>query len=290
MVVMLCGVGSGLSAQQFNVTYLDGRVEVQSSAEWVQLSIGDRVSADSKLTLGEDSYVELSGAGALIRISQPGRYSIHELFAANRKLEASSANAAIAGVLRNLVTTHTAKQSTAMGARAANEGTQQQDNWVYSTAQVSLEDGKEFIESGEYTKAIERFHKALNEASAGEAPEIKYYLAYAYSLDGNTRDSFKQLSEVQPAGGEEWASDYALLKAKLLLDTNAFNPAITLLTGQGEVLQQDEQRAAMYFFLLALGYRGIGDTENEKTSLTKVISMPSDSNVAYAASELLKTP
>jgi hypothetical protein len=44
----------------------------------------------------------------------------------------------------------------------------------------------------------------------------------------------------------------------------------------------------MYFFLLALGYRGNGDTENERKSLSKVIDMQADSDIGTAAQELLK--
>ena len=80
------------------------------------------------------------------------------------------------------------------------------------------------------------------------------------------------------ASQEGWAPDYALLKAKFFVDTCAFNQAIELLMGVGQsgVLREDEQRASMYFFLLALGYRGISDMENEKRTLSKVTSMPSN--------------
>ena len=289
LVVLLFGTAFNLNAQQLSVAYLEGEVEMQSGVKWVQLSIGDEIPADSKLRLGEGSYIELRGASASFSFSQPGTYSLRELINASRKTETNKFNAAIVGVLQNLVTNHTVNLGAAAGARGANKSTQEQEDWMNSTAQVFLEAGKEFIESGEYAKAIDRFQKALSVASADEVPEIKYYLAYAYSLNGNTRDTFRQISEVRPTG-EEDGPDYALLKAKFFLDTSAFNQAVEVLTAQSEVLQQDQQRATMYFFLLALGYRGIGDKENERKSLSRVISMSSARNIGHAASGANKRP
>jgi tetratricopeptide (TPR) repeat protein len=153
-----------------------------------------------------------------------------------------------------------------------------------------LDSGKEYIRSGQYDLAIQQFDQALDAATHNEAPRVHYYLAYAYSLSGDTREALKQAAGLQPSGADEWASDFIILKAKLLVDSSAFAQAIAWLTQNGNDLSGDAQRAAIYDFLLGVGYRGVGDTSNEKVALSKVTAMSAESDLGKAAAGLLQNP
>lgn len=80
-----------------------------------------------------------------------------------------------------------------VGARGANKSKSVEDAWVTSDAKVFLDERKDFIESGEYAKAIDELEQALDAASTAEQPEVMYFLGYAISLNGDTRDSLKQV-------------------------------------------------------------------------------------------------
>ena len=91
---------------------------------------------------------------------------------------------------------------------------------------------------------------------------MQYNLACAYSLSGDTRAALKHAAGLQPSSADEWASDFIILKAKLLVDSNAFAQEIAWLTQSGNDLSGDAQRAAIYNFLLGRGIsRGWGYIE-----------------------------
>jgi hypothetical protein len=121
-----------------------------------------------------------------------------------------------------------------------------------------------------------------------EFPEVHYYLAYAYSLNGNIPNAVRQLAGARPGSGASWASDYILLQAKLYLDTFAFAQAIQWLSQAGNNLSGDAQRAPLYYFLLGLGYRGVGDSTNATQSFSKVIFLAGESDLGKSAAALLK--
>jgi tetratricopeptide (TPR) repeat protein len=175
-----------------------------------------------------------------------------------------------------------------MGARGADEGKSQQPDWVTSDAQVFIDSGKVYLNSGDYGQAAERFMLAKDVASPRELSEAGYYLAAAYSLKGDIRRAFAELQHVRSTGQEAWASDYILLRAKLSLDTNAFKDSIDLLTAAQGELGQDARRAQLMHFLLALGYRGLGDIPRERQNLSEAVSLSPDSDVGKAAAEILK--
>lgn len=280
-------VGTPLCAQKLTVAYLQGEVQLKTGSGWSQLSIGDEVPRDGMLQVSDGGYLELTDHGFTITLSQARLYSVQALLSASQLMSNTGVGRALSTMLSTLVNRPSRTQSTAIGARGANESKTDQPDWVTSDTEVYLGNGREFIKLGEYAKAIEEFRRALEAATDQELPEARYYLASAYSLNGDTRNAFTQLSRVTPLGAETWVSDYVLLKAKLLVDTFAFKEEITWLTEQRGGLLQDAQRAAAYYFFLALGYQGVGDTAQERESLTQVMHMAADSDVGKVAAKIL---
>jgi tetratricopeptide (TPR) repeat protein len=287
LILAFLAIGAALSAQDLTVAYLQGKAELQMASGTTDLSIGDDVPRDGTLKIAPGGYLELSGRGIKLTLTQAGVYSVKTMLTASRKLASNGSGKAVASMLSAMAKGGSAVQSTVMGVRGANESKTDQADWVTSDSQVFLDNGRDLIKSGDYPKAIEQLVQALDSATDDERPTVQYYLAYAYSLNDDTLNAFRQLSAVTVAGGETWAPDYVLLKAKLLADTFAFKDEVEWLKANGGELPRDAQRAPLYFFLLALGYRGTGDTTSEKDSLAQVVKMAPDSNLGQAAAGMM---
>lgn len=156
-------------------------------------------------------------------------------------------------------------------------------------AEEHLAAGRDLLASGKLDEATDELMAALGTASETEAPEARYYLACARSLSGDTRGALKLVEDLPaPAGpaASPWRDDFVIFKAKLLADTNAFSAELAWLAPNGARLSRDPERAPVYWFLLALGYRGIGDVKKERQSLSKVMSLAGDSDLGKAAARL----
>jgi tetratricopeptide (TPR) repeat protein len=282
----VCAAG----AQELVVSYADGDVQARTGSAWAALAVGDRLGPQASLQLGAGAYVELQWAGTRIVFSERGTYFLRDILASSRALSSAGVGKAIATTLSLLLMGPTRNQSSSLGARGANTGKQEDSDWVTSSAQVFVDAGEQYLKSGKYNEAILQLLKARDSAAEDEMRQVRFDLATAYSLSGDTRAALKQAADLQPSSADEWASDFIILKAKLLVDTNAFVQDIAWLTQKGNDLSTDAQRAAVYYFLLGVGYRGVGDTSNANASLSKVVAISAGSDLGRAAAQLLQNP
>lgn len=278
----------GAIAQGMSVSYLEGEAAIRSGSSWVELSIGDTVSAEASVRLGQGAYVELKLMGANIVLSEKGTYSMRDVLSSRRAFRSAGVGKAVSATLSYMVTGPARTQSAVFGVRGENRSEGDDPSWVTSSAQVFLDAGREYIKSGQYDEAIEQLRQGQDEAAEQESARVRYYLAYAYSLNGDTRNALKQAADLQPTRTDAWAADFVVLKAKLLIDTNAYAQEIEWLTRQENDLSGDAQRASLYYFLLGVGYRGVGDTTNAKQSLSKVAAISGESDLGKAAVQLLQ--
>jgi tetratricopeptide (TPR) repeat protein len=288
--LLMLFVACGAFAQSLSVAYIEGDAQARSGSSWTVLSVGDPISSEATLRLEEGAYVELSSQGAKITLSQKGTYKLHDIVSSSRALGSAGAGKALLTTLAHLAAGPALNQGAVAGARGANESKADDSEWVASSAQVFIDSGREYVKSGQYDQAIGQFLQALDSAAnENESAEIRYNLAEAYSLKGDTRNALKQAAGLQPSSGDGWSADFVLLKAKLLMDTNAYAQEISWLTQQGNDLSGDAQRAQAYLFLLGVGYRGVGDTSKEKETLSKVVSISGESDLGKSAGQLLQS-
>ncbi len=74
----------------YNVTYLEGQVQVKSAAGWVVLSIGGAVPASASIRVGADGFAQIGGGGTEFLLTRPGTYVLKDLVAARDPLLAHS--------------------------------------------------------------------------------------------------------------------------------------------------------------------------------------------------------
>lgn len=280
-------IAASLTAQSLTVSYAEGSAEVRNGSAWQRVEIGDTIAPDATIRLGDHSYLELQVPGAKIALSQKGTYDLGRLVAENRATREADVERALSSKLAAMFSSP-APHATAMGVRGAQVGDSNGITWVTSVAQVYMDSGKDYIKQGRYGKAVKELEKALETASDTERPEVHYYLAYAYSLAGDTRQALKQVAALQPADFENGGADLVLLKGKLLLDTNAYSQDIRWLTAPSALVATDTEHGQVYHFLLGLSYAGAGDNAKAKRNLEQVISNGQGSELARTAQKLME--
>ncbi|HUX20363.1 MAG TPA: tetratricopeptide repeat protein, partial [Spirochaetia bacterium] len=222
-----------------------------------------------------------------ISLSQGGTYVLGRLLANSQQSKSAGVAQALSSRLTVLFGAP-ASQSATMGVRADKADDSGGISWTTSDAQVYVDSGKAYIKSGDYPKAIDELKQALDYATDSELPEVRYYLGYAYSLAGNTRDALKQIGALKPGDLENDAADLVILKGKLLFDTSAFAGDVQWLSSNASLVKNDTQRAPLFYLLLGLSYNGSGDRTNAKENLEKVVAISADSELGKTAAELLK--
>jgi tetratricopeptide (TPR) repeat protein len=237
--------------------------------------------------IADSSFLEIGGSASTISLSQKGTYVLGRLIADSKQFSSAGVAQALSSRLTVLFGAPAA-QSTAMGVRADKADDSGGISWITSDAQVYVDSGKAYIKSGDYKKAIDELKQALDYATDSELPEVRYFLGYAYSLDGNVRDALKQVADLKPSDLENDAADLVILKGKLLFDTSAFARDVQWLSSNAALVKGDSQRAPLYYLLLGLSYNGTGDQVNAKENLQKVVGISADSDLGKTASELLK--
>lgn len=274
------------SAQHLSVVYVEGAVAVKKGQTWQELAPGDSVLATASVRLGTASYLEIGDGPQTISISQPGTYALGALIAQKTRMQSAGVGSALAGKLATLFSAPT-HQGAVLGVRGAKVTDNGGTSWVTSEAAIYVDSGKQYIEAGNYPKAIEQLKQAVDDASDAELPETRYYLAYAYALAGDTRDALKQIRGVKPSEIAS-AADLVVLKGKLLLDTNAFRQDIDWLGSNAALIGADSDRAPLYYLLLGLSFRGAGNAVSARSNFQKVVSLAGKSELGKTAEKLLR--
>lgn len=285
LVTVVC-LSSRVFAQAYHVSYLDGTAKKKSNASWIELVMGDQIGPHDLIRLAEASYLEIAGSTNLT-ISQPGDYSIQRLVSAAHAIDGSGARSVLAAVLSNLVRNDDPRMNTVMGVRSLNgEGAPTSDS---EGVRKLLDAGRGKLKAGDIAAAIAEFQQAVQKATYADIPLARYFLGSAFALAGRTQAALVELSDIRDSRDAPWWADYALLKAKLLIDTSAYSVAAQWLVSQGPRITEDPNRATIYYFLLGVAYRGTGEIDKARVNLIAVIG-GGDSGLATAAQHLLERP
>jgi hypothetical protein len=274
------------AAQGFSVSYIDGNAQARTGSTWAALAVGDTLSADSTVRLPTGATVQLKGGGMDFHLNRPGIYLLRDLMAARKATSSARIGSVIVNALRYLATGPKAPQSAALGARGASQADSDDDEWIDSTSDAFLGAAREHIAAGRYARAIEVLNEAMASAADEDMPQLRYYLAYACTLDGRSSEAWKQITGLDPGPGDAWQPDFVLLKARLLIDSSAYAEAVTLLGPSDRKLSEDAQRAPLYYFLLGIARRGAGDVDGAKRAMARLTAISPESDMGKAAATL----
>jgi hypothetical protein len=275
----------GAFAQAVTVSFVDGQAMQGSGSTWKKLAEGDAVDPAASVKIATGGYLELRSGGATLSLSQPGTYALREILASGRASRTGAAQAALSKYISALSAKGTANASTVAGVRGAEQGKDEGADWVSNDTDVYLSAAKDYIASGDYAAAEEQLAKAQDKAT-DEKNEVEFYLAEAAALRGDARAAHQRLATLKITGSESWAPDYELLKARLLVDSFAPQAAVELLLADQARLSTDSGRAPLYYFILAIAYKDLGEKAKSKDCAGRLKSIAGDSELAKAAQTL----
>jgi len=291
---------SAVVAQPLVVLYLEGAASQRTDGAWTALSIGDELSPNASVKLEKLAMVQLRSAGsavASITLTQPGTYALSTVLAASASLRSTGAvQAAAIGFSR--VLSGTGSRMNAVGGvrseRMSGEDFGDLGNGEPadkdSTSLEAVKSARDLIAKADYAGAISLLRRALASASADEAPEVSFYLSSACELSGDVRAALAAEQMAVPRDGDQWAQDALLLSARLLEDSFAWTRARDLLVKAGAGLAEDDERAPVYFFLLALAYAGTGETRRQLAALDQVVALDPTGELGRTARQLRQAP
>jgi tetratricopeptide (TPR) repeat protein len=277
----------GAAAQDLQVAYTEGVVELAAGGTWKELSPGDRLPANARIRLSEDSFAELSQGATRLSVSQPGVYLVADLVAASKKVASWKLSQVVGGKLKGAVSGGARGDSTAAGGVRAKQAAPETVEWVESTgSQEAMDEGRSLLAEERFDEALKVFQDALK-AYPGEEPIFYYYIATTYSRQRRTALALRTLEQARLEPQESMYTDLVLLKGQLLLESLAFTDALALFDSQ--LAQHPEGGFAQALLILsAYSYQGLGRNQGAREALQKAVNLDSSSELGREAANLLK--
>ena len=273
-----------LYSQELEIAYFDGDVEITVSEEWVEPEMGEVISGEQKIKLGNDSYAEIISSNSTIKLLKQGVYSISDLLESADNQDTWELGK-IGGInFKNIINKGAYNSSAVMGVRGAKQEDESIE-WIDSSIDY-VEEGKLRLDEGDIEGALNLFNEGI-ELSEDDTAPLYYYSALCYSLQGKNGMSLKNLNILENPEKYDFYPDYVILKSNILLEGLEYRSAETILK---KYIASDSKsdKAQIIYLLLSYSSNGMNNKKDARMYLNKVIEINSSSDAAEIAGELLK--
>jgi len=264
----------GASAQAFNVSYLDGTVELQTAKGWSPVAIGDKVPSDATVRISQQGSLELTRATTKLTLLKDGVFSLASMAKASA---GSSVGGSVAQKLQTLVTDRP-KASAAGGVRGAAQGTSTV-TWVDENDETRAQ-AQTLLDNKKYLDAANLLTDSIKSAgSDADTAELTYMLGVAYYGAGQTAKAYRALGQVSADPGAPWYARYVILKAQVLVDAESYSDALSLLSPF--ISTYPTGAATQVAWLLSgISQRGLGNEGAAKTAFDTGFQLDPSSDTA----------
>ncbi|MBI9102337.1 MAG: tetratricopeptide repeat protein [Spirochaetales bacterium] len=276
-----------LAAEDLTVDYIDGYLDLLDNGDWIELYPGDIVSSSDTIRLDEDSFADLSGRNKNLSLTQEGVYKVSNLLAGQAETSNMGLGSVVSGKLAIMLNNQQVEtQSTVGGVRAAEaEGAPQLD-WMESETIELIEEGKSYLEDGDYDEALSIFEEAwdlsMDDQEEGQA---LYYLGFTNAVAGKTGQALKYLMMVEPDPYMENYHNHFLLTGNLLLNTFAYDTADEWLSDYDaeSAAYEAPETEQMIYLIWGMSLKMSGDNVGAEKMFNEVLSIDMESETAGKA-------
>ena len=286
---VIAGLSGALSAEDLTVEYLEGWVDVRSGGTWREVSIGDTVGPSAALRLEEDSLIELSRHNAELTLTGPGTYDVAKVLRGYSARERSGYEGLLAEKLRTILRgKRNEGEQTVVGGVRGDTVDDTELGWVEDDGGGYITAGREALGREEYELALQLFREAYDYVYGPEAErEVLFHLALTETFREDRASALSYLQDVSFASGDELYDDYALLKAKLLIDTFDYRGAADFLRGYIESFDAEPpEEAQTAYFLLGIAYNALDDSRASE-AFSRAAEIDRTGDIGKAAASFL---
>jgi len=271
------------------VAYADGLVEYLDNGQWYEIFIGDQIPASSQLRLASDAFIELSAGATTVQISKPGLYSIEDLLQSSQIAQAAPARS---GRISRLVSNRAPDSAGSVvgGVRASEAVDRDQTLWAGGADAMELiRDGLDMLAAEDYQSAYWFFEEAYDAAQDNEEAEVGFYFGFSAALMGNTREAIDVLERYPMDPATSYYHDHVLTLAQVLLETAAYEDAVSILDGYLESSSIPAQLRQEALFLRGIGLNSLDRDDDARADLNAAIAIDTTTPTADSARELLSS-
>ena len=269
----------------FTADYIDGILDVREGSGWYEVYIGDSLPQNAIVRLDSDSYAELTYGNDKIKLSRPGTYELRKLLGSKNEVASSGMGSMFSGKFRTLIHEDRSKTETAVGGVRAAEAETSTINWMSSETSELIADGRDALDSGNFSEAADFFNEAWDfAADSYEESEALYFLGLTSAMSGNYSKALKSLDNIEIEKDSEYYNDFYLLKGQILIESFAWDEAYVFLSDYEASAGKDfPQKLQEYYFMYAVAANNNGKVYEAREAISKLISVDSGSETAKAA-------
>lgn len=289
-IVLSFFLGAGLlAADNFLVTYAEGKVERKLGAAWKPVTIGDILPDTSEVRLGANGLLEMRLKKETVTVFQSGTYTLKNFIQPARERKAGRLFASVDRKVKAMAGTRGSRtKSAAAGVKAERKESADPGLAWPDEQQDPMADGLTLVSAEKYREAADYFEAALKSGhSETPDPELYYYLAFACDRSGQTARALKHADKIALDPDDPGFPDYAFLKGSLLVKGFAYAKALDVFKRYLTAFPKGDQAQDM-LLLTAYCHRNTGNVARERESLERAVAVDPESDAGKEAAAQLK--
>ena len=285
MIFAICFGGGLLFAQDFQLIYNDGTVELQKGGGWSILYAGDMVPENSVIRVGRGGIAEFSNPGTTLLFSKPGTYRLESQAGQNRN-EQVAAVSSVFGRIARMGGDGERGQSQAMGVRGSEAVEDIGFEWVEEDS-MSYDEALSAFQSQDYVLAADILENEVDPLALDDESAYWYYLAASYYESGKKGPALHTARSHDPDAYSEVYAEFLLLKGRLALESMDFEGAAQQFEKYTESANSPA-RKQMGNYLFGYALVQMGESTRARNVLQEAVRIDADSEVTALARELLQ--
>lgn len=281
-VIGLLAAGS-LTAQGFQLLFLDGDADVQEKGGWVRLSIGDELPPGSLIRLESGAIAEFAGPKDTLLFSSPGTYRLDAV-----QTPAASKTSAAASIFNRIAKAGSEAdqgRSQVMGVRGSEAVEATEFTWVDEDS-LNFEEAVAAFNDGDFMAAVDILENEVDPIVLDDESSYWYYLAASYDSLGNMGPALRIVRDHRVESYSPVYGDFLFLDGRLALASRNFRQASDSF-GTYALQEADPARRQLAWYLLGVAELELGDSVAAHSALREAVKIDADTEVTGLAKQLL---